>query len=255
MRDTSHASPRADLFTGAAIDPLLVPRAGSPRRTDALVRTHLEICLADLRGEAIAPAEHSAAQDVIREKQAEFRKLLWDHSIAPDHCPSRIFLHSEALVRGDSLSRRYVNFLAEVRNPRGDFLVLSEHGWSTHAAGPAFSHVHVSLTKPAAFFSCKLYSLDAFREEAFLIQHHGVRSLLGFKPRSYILEESCSAIARLCGVGSCEASGIQRIDLLERGPLGLTLLMGFAGLGTFRVRAELVPNRWFVSCTAVAARG
>ncbi len=252
MRNASQAPVRTDSASSPAIDPLLLPKRGSPLRTAALVQTHLDISRADLRAATIAPAELRGAHEIISAKKSEFRQLLWDWSSPPAHCPSRIFLHSEVLVPGDASSRRYVNFLAEVRNPRGDFLVLSEHGWSTHAAGPAFSHVHASLSGPTSFYCCKLYSLDAFREEVFFIEHHGVRSLLGLKPRSHILEESCGAIARLCGVQSCEASAARSISVLERSPVAATLMISLSGLGNFRVCAQLVPNRWFVSCAAVA---
>lgn len=232
---------------------LLLPPRGSIERTGALIRSHHEISRHDLRGrEGTVQTPHRVGH-IIEKVHADFKQLLWEFSSPPIFVPARIFLHSDVLVPGDEASTHYLNFLAEVRNPAGDFIVLSEHGWSLHRAGPAFSHLHASVSSPPQFFSHKLYSLDAFCEEMEQIREHGLASLLGLQPRSFILETALDSIQRFRSHTRPEANAFSRIEVLSHVDSSARLLLVAPSLGAFEVRVRLTPQLWFIECSAQGA--
>ena len=247
-------SARGEARTDTTSSGLKYPSRGSPARTNELVAAHFRICRADNSGvetrEPASAREKYFATGVRR----EFQSLMHDLANSWRFKPARIFVHSERIIPANGERPMAINFLAEARNHLGDFIVLSHLGWSLHSHScPAFMHVQASLAEPGVFDALKLYTRDSFGEEVSMISSNGMKLLLGLRCRSYILEESLTAIAHLCGGKPLEPSGVSRIEVASCSDYHAVLKLKSPAVGKFDVSVNLVTRHWCLTVSACKA--
>ncbi len=232
-----------------ALPPALAPE----ERTSALVKAHAALSRAESLG-AEPRAPLSASEKVCSEvAKFELRRLLRDEGTSRSCTPSTVFLHSEHVVPAPDAGAFTVNFLAEARNADGDFIVLSDSGWSVHRHGPAFSSVQVQLRPALEFWGSTLCSLDAFVEDVRALEDDWPALALGLKPRSLALEEALRAISRYRGAPrGVEASSLSGIAVLFLDGGAAEIQVSTTCYGRFKVRIELDTGRMRLSSSAIS---
>lgn len=228
----------------------VVPTSGSSDRTPALTRGHLMICRDEGGIGAIKENMTRYEAQIARDTMRDYQRLMRTDYPEMSGGDCAIFAHTPRIMRDVRGNPTHINFLVETRDSRG-WLSVSTHGVNRYIEGPVFTHVQASFAGPTEFAACPLFSFDAFREELLAIDQKGSRMALGHRGSSYILSEALRDINRLLnGARRLEPSGIQQIRATRTNPSSGVIFVDSVVQGAFRVRVELVPERWDLAITA-----